>query len=172
MKHEPKTKGRYYGGGYPPFKPTAAERKMVAQLAGLRVSWEEIRKLIINKRTGRPICKTSFARIFAKELEQARAKLKALIGRGFYTALQAGEPWALRLAFKNVYGWSLENHATALLDGEDRPQRTIQVVFCSPEPSAKPQAIDITPESLPDYSKPALPPPRSRVRTPFGWMEQ
>jgi hypothetical protein len=172
MTREQKTKGPYHGGGYPPFKPTAAERKMVAQLAGLRVSWDEMRKLIINKKTGQPIAKTSFARIFAQELEQARAKLKALISSGFHDALQAREPWALRLAMKNVYHWSLENNTTLpLLDGEER-QRTLKIVFCSPEPSAKPPPIDVSPQPQPDYSKPALPPPRSRVRTPFGWMEQ
>jgi hypothetical protein len=168
---EPKTKQRYYGGGYPPFKPTAAERKMVAQLAGLRVSWDEIRKLVINKRTGRPICKTSFSRIFAQELEQARAKLKALVSSGFHAALQAGEPWALRLAMKNIYHWSLENNtALPIPDGEDR-QRTISVVFCPPEPSAKPQAIDVTPQPQPDYSRPALPAPPERRQHPLGWLE-
>jgi len=41
---EPKTKRRYYGGGYPPFKPSAGERRKerclgIAELE-LRHSWK------------------------------------------------------------------------------------------------------------------------------------
>jgi hypothetical protein len=169
---DPKSKRRR--GGYPPFRPSAAERKMVREMAGLRTSWEEMRKLVINPITGRPICKTSFARIFAQELEQARAKLKQLVGRGFYLALQSGQPWALRLAMKNVFHWSLEGHLMPVLDGEDQQQRRIEVVFCTPDPAPlqTPQPLDVAPQPQPDYSKPALPPPRPRANTPFGWMEQ
>jgi hypothetical protein len=171
---ESKARRRYHGGGYPPFKPSALERKMVSQLAGLKVGWEEMRKLIINPRTGQPIAKTSFARVFAAELEQARAKLKALVSSGFHAALAKHEPWALRLAMKNVYGWSLETGTLVpALEDEGQQQRRIKVEFVVPDPKPlpPPRPIDVVPEAKPNYSRPALPAPPPRRQHPLGWLE-
>jgi hypothetical protein len=120
---------------------------MVAQLAGLKVSWEELRKLVVNPRTNRPIAKTSFSRIFAQELEQARGKLKELIASGFYNALANGEAWALRLALKNVFHYSLENNSLLpVMDVEEQQQKRIEVVFCTPDPKPLPAPVlDVTP---------------------------
>jgi hypothetical protein len=173
---KPKRKHRRTGkpGHHPPFVATSEQRQMVAQLAGLKVSWEELRKLIVNPRTNRPIAKSSFSRIFAQELEQARGKLKELVASGFYRALANGEAWALRLALKNVFHWSLENNtAMPAMDVEDQQQKKIEVVFCTPDPKPlpPPQPVDVTPEAKPDYSRPALPAPREWRQHPLGWLE-
>jgi hypothetical protein len=151
----------------------------VVQLAGLRVSWDELRKLILNPRTNKPITKTTLARVFAVELEQARAKLKALVSRGFHAALLRQEPWALRLALKNVLGFSLDTSAMSpVLDDEGQHPRRIQVTFVSPEPKQiEPPVLDVTPTAAPQPRSPdyqpgtRLEPPKPRTPTPFGWLE-
>jgi hypothetical protein len=164
-------------GHYPRFEPTQEQRTMVAQLAGLKVSWEELRKLVVNPRTNRPIAKTSFSRIFAQELEQARGKLKELIASGFYSALANGEAWALRLALKNVFHYSLENNSQLpVMDVEEQQQKRIEVVFCTPDPKPLPAPVlDVTPaqpqpQSPPYRPQSALPPP-APPGSRYSWMD-
>jgi hypothetical protein len=47
-----------------------------------------------------------------------------------------------------------------------------KINFCLPPPR-QPDAADVTAHGPPDYSRPALPPPPARARTPFGalWEE-
>jgi hypothetical protein len=166
------TKPKQHGGGYPPFQPTKIQRQLVVEMAGLKCSWEEMRRLIINPKTGKAIAKTSFARIFAAELEQARAKLKQIIASGYHAALAQHEPWALRLALKNVYNWSLETGVQPVAEFDEQKPRRIQVTFVpGPGPSALPApTIDITPARSPDYQPGTrLPPPAASG--PFSWMK-
>jgi hypothetical protein len=151
---------------------------MVEQLSGLRVTWDEMRQIIHNPHTGRPIAKTSFARIFARELAEGRIRLKNLIGRRFYEALAAGEAWAVRAGLRNQYNWIFEGQQTApLLEEEERAAmpKTINVQFCLPNGKSQSlPAIDVTPTpptAKPDYTRPALPAPPERRRHPMGWME-
>jgi hypothetical protein len=46
-----------------------------------------------------------------------------------------------------------------------------KINFCLPPPRQEvspPPPVDVTPQGPPDYSRPALPPPPARARTPFG----
>jgi hypothetical protein len=163
----------------PPFPATAEQRRMVERMIGLRVSHQEICEIIHNPRTGRPIARSSFLQIFAREIAEGRARLKDLVGRRYYEALRAGEVWAVRAGLRNLHGWVFEGQQTApLLEEEERlaSPRTVSVQFCVPDPASKPQSlpvVDVTPEAKPDYSRPALPKPTGRlVRTPFGtWLD-
>jgi hypothetical protein len=172
------TKPKRRGGGYPPFRPTRIQRQLVVEMAGLKCSWEEMRRLIVNNKTGRGIAKTTFSRVFARELEMARAKLKAVIASGFHAALQRQEPWALRLSLKNCYGWSLEGAPPApVLDDEGQQRRTFELKFLVPDPPAPkqiepPKVIDAEPQSPPYRPQSALPaPPERRWNSKMGWME-
>jgi hypothetical protein len=71
------TKRALRGGkpGHPPFIPTDDQRRFVCAMAGIRMTWEEIRRLVINPTTGEPITKTTLARAFKRELADGKAKL-------------------------------------------------------------------------------------------------
>jgi hypothetical protein len=84
------------------------------------------------------------------------------------------QPWAIRAALRNRFGWIFEGQQTPpqLLVEDFASSEEIQIRFVTP---TKREPIDITPPApdpyagqQPDYSKPALPSPPQRERTPFG----
>jgi hypothetical protein len=80
------------GRGHPPFIPTDEQRRFVTAMAGIRMTWEEIRQLIVNPTTGEPSTKTTLARAFKRELKDGRPKLKSLIATRFYEAQFGWKP--------------------------------------------------------------------------------
>src|SRR5262245_59200529 len=60
-------------GGKPPFVATADQKRMVMALAGLRMSWDEMRQIVRNPHTDQPIAKATFARVFKRELAEGGA---------------------------------------------------------------------------------------------------
>ena len=88
-----------HSGGHPAFVPTPSERRFVQAMAGLRMSTDEICKVIGSGRNcspgsenGRPIAKTTLYRHFKNELASGRAMLKARVAGKFYNALDNDEP--------------------------------------------------------------------------------
>jgi hypothetical protein len=98
-------------GGKPPFVPTADQKRMVMALAGLRMSWDEMRQIVRNPNTDQPIAKATFARVFRRELAEGGARLKQLISSKYYEALREGRDWAIRAGLKNRFGWSMASSA-------------------------------------------------------------
>jgi hypothetical protein len=60
---------------------------MVMALAGLRMSWDEMRQIVRNPHSDQPIAKATFARVFRRELAEGGARLKELISRSIATSL-------------------------------------------------------------------------------------
>jgi hypothetical protein len=180
------------------FKPTPEQRAMVATLAGLKCTWEELRSLVLHQDTGKPITKVCLHHHFKRELADGSAKVKALIGERFMQAVDRGEPWALRLGMRNRYGW-VGAEGNQPLPVEDfssfASDDLIKIKFVYP--TDEPEPVDITPppkpvppatnpysNAAPDLSKPAIEPPSHRTvdpgyglgpwRTnsdPTGWMK-
>ena len=171
--HSNKAKRR---GGHPPFVPTDEQRHIVAVLSGLRVNWDEIRKLILNPRTGLPIPKTTLSRHFRRELDVGAVALKQLIASKYFAALDAGEAWAVRLGMRNRFGWIFEGSNALPPDvmGAVGSEPEMKISFVLPdkrEMRDMAPPIDVTPQPTepPDYSRPALPKPMARkIDTPFG----
>jgi len=168
-------KGRNRGS--PAFKPTVEQRFTVSALAGMRLSYDEMRLLVRNQHTGQAISKPTFMKAFKTELLEGPPKLKGLITSKYYQALGAGEPWAIKLGLRNRFRWALESGGepdNAPVSGEIP---SLNVVFVVPGAKGEPPPlVDVSPgsgpdQSAPDYSRPALPPPPHRERTPFGLYE-
>jgi hypothetical protein len=92
-----------YGRKTPLFRATNAQRKIVAQMIGLHVTWDEIRQLIINSHSGEPISKVTLNKHFRRELAAGGAMLKRLAASKYFQALEAGEAWAVRMAMRNRF---------------------------------------------------------------------
>ena len=178
-------------GGKPPFVATADQKRMVMALAGLRMSWDEMRQIVRNPHTDQPIAKATFARVFRRELAEGGARLKQLISSKYYEALREGRDWAIRAGLRNRYNWTFEGSqplpAEAVGSFADTPEMKITFVMPSKQP------VDITPpppqpspyqNAEPDLSKPALEPLRGHSvdpgyglgpwrtdRDPKGWMK-
>jgi hypothetical protein len=153
------------------FQPIEEQRRIVAILSGFCVNQDEICKLIPGCDGNKRISKITLHRHFKAELETGNVTLKELIARKFVDALEAGEGWAIRLGLKNKMKWAIGDNATLppemLFEGTGEPEMRINFVL--PSRKEEPPVVDVSPQPEPDYSRPALPPPRERkVDTPFG----
>ena len=67
-------------GGMPAFVPTDIQRTMVLQCTGLGMTPKELRSLVICPRTGKPVGRVVFDRVFEHELESGFAHMKSAVG--------------------------------------------------------------------------------------------
>jgi hypothetical protein len=163
-------------GGKVPFVATADQKRMVMALAGLRMSWDEMRQIVRNPHTDQPIAKATFARVFRRELAEGGARLKQLISSKYYDALREGRDWAIRAGLRNRFRWTFEGPSPPDPDviGAIESDQQLQITFVVP--SRKEEPIDVTPTSHPpdapaDLSRPAIEPPRERRETKYGTYE-
>lgn len=118
--------------GMPPFVPTKEQRAWVLQMAGLKMSWDEIASLIVNPRTKQAISKETLGKAFAHELAIGRQHLKRLIGNRYYDRLGKGEPWAIQYGFRHIFKWrDTDSDVTIGVNGgsETNPASMIEVRF-------------------------------------------
>jgi hypothetical protein len=124
--------------GHPPFVPTPTERRFVAAMVGVRMSWREICQVIGAGRggdpdsdSGKPISKSTLFKHFKNELANGRAMLKARIMGKYYNALDDDAPWAIRLGMQIAFGWRGRRRAFNTEAPElERPP--IKIVFVVP----------------------------------------
>jgi hypothetical protein len=74
---------------------------MVAAMAGMRMSYDEIRLAIRNSYTGQALSKPTFIKAFKPELTEGPSRLKGLASSRFYRCLDEGQPWAIKAALRN-----------------------------------------------------------------------
>jgi hypothetical protein len=165
---------------------------MVMALAGLRMSWDEMRQIVRNPHTDEPIAKATFARVFRRELAEGGARLKQLISSKYYEAPRKGRDWAIRAGLRNRFNWTFEGSQPPLPEISNfASDSNIKIHFVYPT-AKPPEVIDARPApqpnpyatAAPDLTKPALSPPRDTTvdtgypglgpwRTdpdPEGWM--
>jgi hypothetical protein len=146
-----------HSGGRPAFVPTSSERRFVQAMAGLRMSAEEICKVVGGSRardtdSGKPISKTTLFRHFKTELASGRAMLKARVAGKFYNALDEDQPWAIQMAMRNQFGWDAGRggfDGAQLID--EREPVTAQVTFVVPGGAGS------STEGIPDAPAPPFP---------------
>src|SRR6516162_8824646 len=113
-------------------------------LAGLRMSWDEMRQIVRNPHTDQPIAKATFARVFRRELAEGGARLKQLISSKYYEALREGRDWAIRAGMRNRFNWTFEGSQPLPVANDFASDDTIKIKFVMPE---KREPVDITPPS-------------------------
>jgi hypothetical protein len=165
--------GRLHGGGYPRFRPSKAQRDAVRIMAGVRMAVDEIRRVILNPCTQRPLTKAAMYRHFRREMAEGPPTLRWLIAKKYLEHLEEGREYAVRLGLKNKHGWATEGSAPPsayVLDtGQDQKMQVTFVVPSGRPPETNPlPVIDAVPTGPADYSLPAIEPPRPRVRTETG----
>ena len=180
MNESPPAKKRNHrrtGGkpGKPPFRPTEEQRRFVAAMAGMGMRHEDICKVLGSGMKGRtgPMAKTCLHKYFRHELDGGMAILHFQIVRKFRDAIEAGQPWALMMALRNLprFRWDrYDSKGMPFVAGDE--EKTIEVQFvlpsAKPQDQPKPPAVDVTPPGPPDYSLPAIEAPRPRFRTETG----
>jgi hypothetical protein len=124
---------------------------MVLALAGLRMSWDEMRQIVRNPHTDRPIAKATFARVFKRELAEGGARLKQLISSKYYDALREGRDWAIRAGLRNRFRWTFEGPSPPDPDviGAIEGDQQMQITFVVPSRKEEPPIIDTEPSAYP-----------------------
>jgi hypothetical protein len=120
------------GRGRPPFVPTADQKLFVQAMAGIKMTLDEIRLLIINPQTNEPIAKTVLVKAFKRELTDGKARLKSIIARRFYEALERGDSWAIQLGLRTQFGWRPDGLLPP--DPGEGQGPSIRVTFVRPDP--------------------------------------
>jgi hypothetical protein len=92
--------------GYHPFVPTQEQRHHVETLAGYGIPHEEICRLVINERTGRPIDDKTLRRHFRAELDSGYVKANAKVVQSLYAQAVAGNVTAAIWWTKARMGWA------------------------------------------------------------------
>jgi hypothetical protein len=170
--------------GPPAYRPTEQERRCVATMSAMGLNQDLIGWAIGSGIRGRPgkMSKTCLHAHFANELENGAAILRLEISMKFRKAINAGQPWALSMAMRNMQPWRWDRYDSKglpLLAGDS--EKTINVEFVVPSrkepphnndqtinPNNQTPVIDAYANKTPDYSKPALEPLRPRFRTESG----
>jgi hypothetical protein len=193
------------GRGGPPtpkFEATFEQRAMVAAMSAFMVDQDTICKLLINPYSGKRISKMTLHREFKSELETGAARLKELISRKYLEAVERGESWAIKLGLRNKYRWAISDGPLPPELPADDAGIGLNISFVMPSGGKDAGAetlgsppIDVRPaaatgqpaypsDAQPDYSRPALEPPRGRSvdpgyglgpwrtdRDPNSWMK-
>jgi hypothetical protein len=159
----------------PKFVPTGQERRCVAIMSGMGVPTALIRAAIGGRGKTGALSKTALWKHFRKELECGAGEWHGLVASKFRLAIEAEKPWAILAALRNLpgYRWDQYGKVTSPAFANDGDDPQIKVEFVYPDP---PKAIDVTPpqpagyaaDAKPDYSVPAIEPPRPRVQTDSG----
>jgi hypothetical protein len=71
------------------FAPSADQRGNVEAMTGFGISQDEIRRVVINPETGKPIDKKTLELYFADEIETGHIKANATVGRVAYATITA-----------------------------------------------------------------------------------
>jgi hypothetical protein len=125
-------------------------RRFVCAMAGVRMTHEEIRQLVINPQTGERITKTTLARAFRRELAEGKAKLKSMVATRYYEALGRGDAWATRLGLASQFGWTPDSTGNFVLPPDPNgPTTTIHVAFVKPGPVVEDDDDVILPYRVP-----------------------
>ena len=107
MKQENLKKQVKRGGNMPPFKPTEQQRKDVSDLTAFGKSMEEIRPLIINKRTNKPVSQHTFRKAFKQEMLVGKTRADWEVAKTLKNMAVSGENTQATIWWtKARMGWS------------------------------------------------------------------
>ena len=115
--------------GTPEFIPTDEQRRFVAAMCGVKLTWDEIALQVINPRTGKGISKATLSVHFPSELAAGKARMKAIIGTRFIEKVNGGDNWALQFALRHINGWKDNDMSVSVGDNGERQVSSIQVSF-------------------------------------------
>jgi hypothetical protein len=111
------------------FIPTPEQKRFVTLMAGAKMGWEQIRSVVRNPRTNKPISRAVLGRAFKDELATAKTKLQSTVLSKYYEALLRGDAWAIQWGLKHFWGFTDDNINIAINGGDSALDSGIQVEF-------------------------------------------
>lgn len=99
-------------GRPPKFQPTDDQKRFVALMSAGKLTFDEMRSVILNPKTNKPITRDTLAKCFAPEISSGKTALKLLALSKAHEALERSEEWAIRWALK--YGGFIEEGGAAI----------------------------------------------------------
>jgi hypothetical protein len=127
---------------------------------------------------GRPgkMSKTCLHAHFANELENGAAILRLEISMKFREAINAGAPWAIMQALRNLAPWRFDRYDSKGMPLLGDSEKTISIEFVMPSKKPEQPPVDVTPPASagpeqPITEVPRIEGPRPRFRTEAGMYE-
>tara|TARA_R100000995_G_scaffold84894_2_gene65593 strand:- start:170 stop:580 length:411 start_codon:yes stop_codon:yes gene_type:complete len=109
--------------GQPPYKPNDQQRQDVIYLASLGYKPTAIARMIINKRTNKPIDKKTLEKHYSYEIEVGKQRVDFEVGKTIIEAAKSGESLQASIWYSKArMGWS-EN-----IDHEVKGNVNVQVI--------------------------------------------
>jgi hypothetical protein len=138
----------------PAFVPTQGQRYLVERCTGMRMPWDEIRLLVINERTKKPISKETLQKAFRDELAVGKSKLKDAIYSAYAKQLESGNWWPVKFglqAFCDIHDDPRHSAAMSVNIGDD--VAPIRIAFVLPGKQAEeglepPPMRDVSPTKI------------------------
>jgi hypothetical protein len=96
---------RKKGPGYPPFQPTTEQRNQVEKLVGFGLVQDDIRQLILNPYSNKPISRPTLRANFKRELTVGTIKTNANVVQSLYQNCLKGNPTCQIWWTKTRMGW-------------------------------------------------------------------
>jgi hypothetical protein len=119
--------------GPPPFEPTEQQRHVVSLCAGVKMGHNEIARLILHPRTGKPICGETLEKHFPEELATGNARLKMALSQAFYKLVAEGSENSVLFGMRAICGFDDRNIQPAAfsmkVDGDDGKSMKIEFVL-------------------------------------------
>jgi len=121
--------------GRKPYQPTDSDRRLVEALVGCKITQDEIRLLIVNPKTGKPISLQTLNRHYRQELRVGR--VKAIVGAyGNLRRAMNGKVSApmvtANIFFLKCNGWRETPQGMQMLNPDGNDQDVAPVVFYLP----------------------------------------
>jgi hypothetical protein len=121
--------------------------------------------------------KTTFYKAFRDELKTGSARIHGKVADKLMQAIDDGKPWAIQGCLRNLpqFRWDQYGKFIPHTPDIDTDNDFVRINFVAPAAKYGPAALAAQPaypaDAQPDYSKPAIEPPRERQHTDFGVYE-
>ncbi|HMF21069.1 MAG TPA: hypothetical protein VKG24_02960 [Pseudolabrys sp.] len=137
---------------FPKFTATAEQRRFVIALAGSRLGHEQIRSVVRNPATDRPLSRATFARVFRNELATAKTRMQSVVISKYYEALARGDAWAIQWGLRHYCGFRDDNISVAVGNAPSAEDTGIVVSFVRPTRWLEDQRAENQPKII-DHSQ-------------------
>jgi hypothetical protein len=122
--------------GKPPFVPTDDQRRLVAGMASVRMSQEEMRQIIWNPHTNKPLGKSALIKHFRRELTEGVDKLRAVLGQRWLELIYSADDrvaWhAVEFGLKYMCGYNESTAPQVNIAASNGSGQNFEISFVAP----------------------------------------
>lgn len=122
------------------FVASEQQKHIVAQLCGAKMSWDNLRLLILNPATGKPISKETLQSAFREELAVGKARVQSILIRSFIDLVEdrqgnSNARWSATMwGLERLCGFQPNGFGMRVGASGEEKEKTISIQFVQPNP--------------------------------------